>query len=379
MELTTRAAILRSVCTERPYSDSSPLSVETVQIKEPRDGDVLLRIEAAGICHSDLSVIDGTRPRPVPMALGHEAAGTIEIAGKATGLESGMRVVCSFVPSCGACRECLRDRPYLCDPAAAANAGGTLLGGAVHLETSDGEPVHHHLGVSAFAQHAVVARESVVVIEDDTVPFETLALFGCAGLTGVGAVFNTARVRSGDSVAIFGLGGVGLAALLGARAAGAEPVIGVDPVEEKRNLAVSLGAGLAVSPEEAPEAIADLSSGGVDFAFETAGLARVLESAFASLRRGGTAIAIGLPHPDNSSTFPALGFAGAGKSIVGSYMGSSHPQRDIPRYLALWKEGKLPIDRLLSHTLSLDDVNQAMENLAAGHAVRQVLLPWPAG
>jgi alcohol dehydrogenase len=234
--------------------------------------------------------------------------------------------------------------------------------------------VHHHLGVSGFARHAVVARESAVVVPRD-VPLATVALFGCAVLTGAGAVLNTAGVRPGQSVAIFGLGGVGLAAVMGAGVAGAWPIVAVDPVEAKRQLALELGATAAFAPEDAEKAIKDLTGGGAEVGFEAAGVPAVLEAAFRSTRRGGTTVAMGLPHPSRTLTLPALAFAGEGRTLSGSYMGSAAPQRDVPRYMALWKAGRMPVDRLQSAAMPLEKINDAFEALAAGAAVRQVLLP----
>jgi alcohol dehydrogenase len=309
------------------------------------------------------------------MALGHEAAGVVEEIGPGVrDVKAGDHVVLTFVPSCGRCAECSAGRPALCIPAAAANGGGTLLHGPSLLRDLGGARIHHHLGVSGFARHAVVARESAVVVPAD-VPLETAALFGCAVLTGAGAVLHTAGVRPGQSVAIFGLGGVGLASVMGAALAGASPIVAVDPVEAKRALALELGATAAFHPDQADQGIDDLTRGGADVAFEAAGVPAVLEAAFRSTRRGGTAVAIGLPHPSRTVTLPALAFAGQGQSLVGSYMGSSAPQRDIPRYLALWRAGRMPVERLRSATLPLERINEAFESLAAGVAVRQVLLP----
>jgi alcohol dehydrogenase len=220
----------------------------------------------------------------------------------------------------------------------------------------------------------VVARESAVVIPAD-VPLQTAALFGCAVLTGAGAVLNTAMVRPGQSVAVFGLGGVGLASVMAARVAGAVIIVAVDPVAAKRQLALELGATHAFAPEEAEQAVKDLTGGGAEVTFEAAGVPAVLEAAFRAVRRGGVTVAMGLPHPSRTLTLPALAFAGLGQSLVGSYMGSASPQRDIPRYLALWKSGRMPVDRLQSAALPLSQINEAFEALAAGAAVRQVLLP----
>jgi alcohol dehydrogenase len=370
----TIAAVLRAVA-DRPYTESRPLSLEDVELGAPRAGELLVRIAAAGVCHSDVSVVDGSRVRPLPMALGHEAAGIVEAVGPGVrDVEPGDHVVLTFVPSCGLCVECSSGRPALCTPAAAANGAGTLLHGPSLLSDRDGKPIHHHLGVSGFARHAVVARESAVVVPKD-VPLATAALFGCAVLTGAGAVLNTAAVRAGQSVAVFGLGGVGLAAVLGASVASAHPIVAVDPVESKRRLALELGATAAFAPEEAEKAIKDLTGGGVDVAFEAAGVPAVLEATFRAPRRGGTAVAMGLPHPSRTVTLPALLFAGEGRTLTGSYMGSAAPQRDIPRYISLWKAGRMPVDRLQSASMPLDRINEAFEALAAGAAVRQVLLP----
>ncbi len=240
--MNVKAAVLRSSGKAQPYSDSKPLGIEEVQLAPVRRGEVLVRIRAAGLCHSDLSVIEGNRPRPLPMVLGHEAAGEIVETGEGVeGLMVGDQVVFAFVPVCGHCAPCSAGRPALCEPGAAANTLGELVGGGTRWRGNSGEPLRHHLGVSAFAEYVVASAQSVVKI-DDPLPPEIAALFGCAVLTGVGAVVNTARVAPGESVAVFGLGGVGLAALLGARCAGAWPLVAVDVNEERLGLAKELGA-----------------------------------------------------------------------------------------------------------------------------------------
>ncbi len=371
----TVAAVLRAVTDRRPYGVSRPMQLEDVELLAPRAGELLIRVEAAGVCHSDLSVVDGSRVRPLPMALGHEAAGVVEEIGPGVGdVRVGDHVVLTFVPSCGRCAECSAGRPALCVPAALANGSGALLHGPSLLRDREGKPIHHHLGVSGFARHAVVARESAVVVPPD-IPLATVALFGCAVLTGAGAVLNTAGVRPGQSVAVFGLGGVGLASVMGAAVAGAWPIVAVDPVEAKRRLALELGATHAFAPEEAEKAVKDLTGGGAEVGFEAAGVPAVLEGAFRATRRGGVTVAMGLPHPSRTLTLPALAFAGEGRTLIGSYMGSSAPQRDVPRYISLWRAGRLPVDRLQSDAMPLDRINEAFEALAAGAAVRQVLLP----
>lgn len=351
------------------------MSLEDIDIEGPRHGELLVEILAAGVCHSDLSVVDGSRIRPLPMALGHEAvAKVVEVGGGVRDVKVDDHVVLSFVPSCGLCVECASARPALCLPAMTANGAGHLLHGPSAIRDASGALVHHHLGVSAFAEHAVIARESAVVIPND-VPVETAALFGCAVLTGAGAVLSTASVRPGQTVAVFGLGGVGLAAVMGAVIANAGQIIAVDPIASKRDVALRIGATAAIAPDDAVQAIKDLTQGGADVAIEAAGVAAVLEAAFRATRRGGTTVATGLPHPSKMISLPALMFAGEGRALIGSYMGSSSPQRDIPRYIALWRAKRLPVDAMRSSVLPLDRINDAFEALATGEAMRQILVP----
>ncbi len=369
------AALLRQTGLAHPYRVTKPLEVKTVDLAAPDRGEVLVRIKAAGLCHSDLSVIDGSRPRPMPMVLGHEAAGIVTALGAdVNDLAVGDHVVLVFVPSCGRCLHCATGRPALCEPGAAANGAGTLLGGERRLSIAC-EPVNHHIGVSAFADHAVVARESCVKI-DPSIDFAHAALFGCAVLTGVGAVVNTAMVPAGASVAVAGLGGVGLSAILGALACGARQVIAVDLSDEKLAFARSLGATHAVNAGD-PEAVATikaLSGGGVDFFFEMAGFVAALELAYAATTRGGTTVTAGLPHPDRMLSIQAVSLVAEERTLKGSYIGSCVPRRDLPRYVALFQAGRLPVDRLLTHCLRLDEINEAFDRLHDGHAIRQVVL-----
>jgi alcohol dehydrogenase len=220
----------------------------------------------------------------------------------------------------------------------------------------------------------VVDRRSAVKVPAD-IPPEIAALFGCAVLTGVGAVLNTAAMRPGESVAVYGLGGVGLAAVMGAVVAGAQPIVAIDPVAAKRELALSLGATAVAAPEEADQRIAGVAPGGVDVAVETAGKAAVLAAAYEATRRGGRTVTVGLPNPAEMLSIPAVSLVAQGKTLMGSYMGSSIPSRDIPRYVALWRAGRLPVERLLTEVGPLEAVNRFMDELAAGRAVRQILTP----
>jgi alcohol dehydrogenase len=295
----------------------------------------------------------------------------VEVGPEASGLAPGDHVVLTFVPSCGACGPCLAGRAALCEPGAAANAAGTLLSGRRRWHGRDGEPLHHHLGVSAFADHVVVSARSAVRVPAD-LPFDVAALFGCAVLTGVGAVLHSARVSPGDSVAVFGLGGVGLAALLGARVAGAGTMVAVDVVADKLERARALGATHAVAGgSQAVEAVREATGGGATHVIETVGNARVLADAYAATRRGGTTVTVGLPHPDQLLSLPAVSLVAEEKTLRGSYLGSSVPARDIPRFVELHRAGRLPVERLLTHRLGLDELNRGFDRLARGEGVRQ--------
>ena len=370
-----KAAVLNQMGAEPPYNKSKPLSIDEFELDDPGHGEVMVKIGAAGLCHSDLSVIDGNRPRPTPMVLGHEAAGTVEKLGPGVDdLKVGDHVVMVFVPSCGHCLPCAEGRPALCEPGAIANNAGTLLSGARRLHRNGGD-VHHHLGCSAFAEYATVSRRSLVKI-DQELPFDEAALFGCAVLTGVGAVINTAKVSAGSSVAVIGLGGVGLSSLLGAVAVGARRIVAVDLSDDKLGLARQLGATDTFNPGN-PSAIDEIRSataGGVDFAFEMAGSVKAMDLAYKITRRGGTTITAGLPPPNHTFALPQVNLVAEERTIKGSYIGTCVPIRDLPRYIELYRGGKLPVDRLMSGRLRLDEINLGFDRLHEGKAVRQVVV-----
>jgi Zn-dependent alcohol dehydrogenase len=371
----TRSAVLREMGAPRPYTESRPLEIVELELEGPGPGEVLVEVGAAGLCHSDLSVIDGSRPRVMPMALGHEAAG--RVVGLGTGVESlgvGDHVVLAFIPACGSCGPCRSGRAALCEPGAAANAKGTLLSGAIRLSDASGQPINHHLGVSAFSEHIVVSQRSAVKVPPD-LPHEVAALFGCAVLTGVGAATHSAGIKPGDTVAVFGLGGVGLAAVLGAVLAGAERVVGVDVVAEKLYLAEALGASetIAAGPG-AVDAVREATGGGAEVVIETVGNAAVLAEAYAATRRGGQTVTVGLPDPEQMLEIPAVSLVAEERTLRGSYLGSCVPAEDIPRFVALRAAGKLPVDNLLTGTLTLEEVNEGFERLASGDGARQAIV-----
>ena len=371
----TTAAVLHQMNLERPYSKSAPLKIQKVNLDAPGFNEVLVKIKAAGLCHSDLSVIDGNRPRPLPMVLGHEAAGIVTDLGEGVQkLAVGDHVVFAFLPSCGNCNYCHSGKAALCEPGAVANGNGTLIGGHQRIH-SEGEYYHHHLGISGFAEFAVVSSHSLIKI-DKSIPFEIASLFGCAVMTGVGAVVNTAQLKFGDSLLVVGLGGVGLSAILGAASAGASKIIAADINPKKRAIAKQFGAHYIIdsSEKEALKVLKDLTNGGVDVALEFAGAIPALNFAFHATKKGGTTVTAALPHPNAKLELSPVTLVGQEKSLKGSYLGSCVPSRDIPAYIELYKSGRLPVEKLISHRIKLEEINNGFERLAKGDALRQVIL-----
>ena len=353
----------------------APLEVTELDLAPPGPGEVLVRLHASGVCHSDLNAIDGTAETRCPAVLGHEGAGVVEDVGSGVSLRPGTHVALSWLPWCGRCEECLRDLPHLCRTAWSAMGHGGLFDGTPRLSRS-GEPVYHYSLLSTFADHAVVAERSCIPIPDD-VPFDVASLIGCAIATGVGAVWRTAGVRPGDRVCVIGCGGVGLSALLAAVAAGAEPVIAVDLADEKLAAAESLGATATVrwagDAESTAALVRDVSGGGVDYAIEATGRPEASTCAFLACRARGAAVLIGIPRADATVTFPALQIPRTERRILGSIYGSSKPERDFPAILGLYRSGRLPLDRLISHRLPLDGVTEAFDLMHTGTALRVVL------
>lgn len=370
-----RAAILREMGMSAPYAQSRPVQITEIDLDPPGFGEVLIRIKVAGLCHSDLSVINGDRPRGTPIVLGHESSGeVIETGPGVSDLRAGDHVVSVFVPSCGACFPCMEGRPALCEPGAAANTRGELLAGGRRLHLG-AESLNHHLGVSCFADYAVLSRRSCVKVNADITHREA-ALFGCAVLTGAGAVINRAGIKAGHTAAIVGLGGVGLSALLAAVAAGAQRIVAIDLSDEKLALARELGATHLVNPKHLKTDVdlLEAAAGPVDYGFDTAGGIAAFETAYKLTRRGGTTITSGLPHPKSSFSLPLSQMVGEEREIRGSYLGSGVPAVDITRYIDLYKSGRLPVDRLLGETFTLDQVNEGFDHLASGCGLRDSII-----
>jgi alcohol dehydrogenase len=372
----TKAGVLMQCGAPRPFARSKPIQIVELDLDPPGEGEVLVKVGGAGLCHSDLSLVNGDRPRPTPIVLGHEGSGEIVEVGKGVhDVKAGDHVCFTFNVSCGRCRRCLEGRPYICERSVTPRAAGQLLSGHHRLHL-DGKPVNHQSGVSCYAEYAVVDRGSVVVI-DKTLPLDLAALFGCAVVTGVGAVVNTGRIEAGSTVAVVGLGGVGLSGLLGAVLAGASQIVAVDLSDEKLGLARQLGATHTVNAKDADHVkqVRDLTSGGVDYAFDLAGTIKSMETAYLVTRWGGTTVSAGLSPLGANFSFTQSVLVSEEKTIKGSYMGSCVPVRDIPRFISLYQQGKLPVDRMVSKRIGFDEVNEGFDRLQDVATVRQILVP----
>jgi len=370
-----KAAVLYEQGKKTPFSESKPLKVEEVDLEPPGAGEVLIKTGAAGLCHSDLSMINGVMQRKVPMVPGHEAAGVVEeIGANVTQCKPGDHVVMSFVPICGECEFCITGRSNICSTAFNARATGALINGNRRLSLN-GEPLHHTNGVSCYAEYMVACEDSVITI-DKEVPMLDAALFGCAVVTGVGAIINTAKIVPGSTIAVVGLGGVGLCALLGGVVAGAGRIIAVDIASDKLGLARQLGATdtFNATDPNCTEKIIEETKGGVEYAFEVAGVVEAMQTAYAITRRGGTTVTSGLSQHQHTFEIPHSQLVVDERTIKGSYMGSCVVRNDVPKFINLYKQGKLPVDKLRSGNICLNDLNQGFDKLAAGDAIRQMLV-----
>ncbi|GAA4586989.1 zinc-dependent alcohol dehydrogenase family protein [Planotetraspora phitsanulokensis] len=364
-----RAALLHNV--------GSPLQVGELKLDEPHAGEVLVRVEAAGVCHSDQHYLAGDLRCPLPVVPGHEGAGVIEAVGPGvTRFAPGDRVCLMWRPRCGRCRYCLVGRPALCEAAGIQSSSGGLLDGTSRL-SAGGTKVHHLLGVSCFAEHCVVSEHAVVPVPDG-VPAEIAAIAGCAVITGVGAVLNAVGRCAGDGIVIFGAGGVGLSSVLGAVLAGANPIVVVDVVPERLEMAERLGATHTVdaSREDAADALRAIRPGGMEWAIEAVGRPATLETALHVLRPGGTLVAVGLGAVGTTFDVPINLLVQREKRVVGSLYGSANPLVDLPRLFELYLADRLPLDALIGRRYPLDRINEAFADLTSGSVGRGVILPW---
>jgi S-(hydroxymethyl)glutathione dehydrogenase / alcohol dehydrogenase len=347
-------------------------AVEDVQLEPPRAGEVRVRLAATGVCHSDLSVIDGILPLPLPAVLGHEGAGIIvELGPEVRGLEIGDRVVLSFSPACGACTSCRAGRPQFCDRTA---VDGNQFDGTsrVHL---GGRPLGVMAMLGCMAEEAVVPATAAVRI-DRGIPLDRAALVGCGVMTGVGAAINTARVTPGSHCAVFGCGGVGLSVIQGCRIAGASRIVAVDVAESKLELARRFGATDAVNGRDgrAVEAIHTLFGGGVDFSFEVVGSPSLMRQAYDAVRRGGVATIVGVGRPGDTFPMDAFVVATSGRTLKGSFYGDANPHADFPRLLDLYAQGRLDLDGMVSRTYRIEEAEQAFRDMKENRNARGVIV-----
>ena len=361
----TRAAVL--------WEAGKPLEVKEIDLAEPRAGEVLVEIAAAGLCHSDLSMIGGNIPQPLPAVPGHEAAGIVSAVGPGVdSVAEGDHVIMLYRPHCGLCYQCSRGRPALCPVAAEVRISGRLLDGSSRL-SDNGTELFHFSGVSAFAEHAVVPESGVIKV-DPELPLDILSVVGCAVMTGYGAVVNAADLRPGEAAAVIGCGGVGLNSIQACRISGANPIIAIDRSEAALALARELGATHTLNPDEQDlvAAVREISEEGVDYAFEAVGAGPLVELGLELLRPGGAVIVIGAPPPTASVSIAPLLLLSQEKRVIGSLYGSSNFRLDVPRILGLWQSGALDVETLVKHRYSLDEINDgfaAMEEGLEGRAI----------
>lgn len=364
-----RAAVLRE--------PGHAVAVEEVELDEPKAGEVLVRIAAVGVCHSDVRLADGDLgPGKWPAVMGHEGAGVVEAVGDGvTHVTPGDHVSLCFVPACRACRYCLAGKPNLCAVVAEAGARGTLLDGTSRLRLPDGTTLQHGLRTACFADYTVVAGGGAVAIPHE-LPLWQAALLGCGVVTGMGAVRNAARVQPGDSAAVIGCGGVGLQVVAGLRLAGATPIVALDRVAEKLELARAQGATHTIATSAVPDpvaAIQELTEDGVDFAFEVVGRPETIRLAWDVTRPGGTAVVVGLAPDGVEASVPAIEFLND-KSLRGTYYGSGDPAAELPRLAAMVLAGELALAGVVTAVEPLDAVNAALDRLRAGEGARTVLI-----
>lgn len=355
------------------YNFFEPLKVESVTLKDPRPGEVVVRMGASGVCHSDLSVQEAKLPFPPPVVLGHEGAGVIEEVGSGvTGLAPGDHVVLAWVQSCGQCAYCDEGTEYLCDSGIKA-----AMAGEEFIFEKDGMSISRMAGVASFAERTVVRASACIKIPKE-VPLETACLVGCGVMTGVGAAVNTARIRPGQTVAVFGCGGVGLNVIQGARLCGASRIIAIDLVDRKLEWAKQFGATDVINPKTAGDvgdAVRALTGGiGVDYAFEVIGVPDIITQAFFTLKRGGKVVVVGVPGFDQQVTVPAAALPLEEKGVIGSLYGSGVMRRDMPKILDLYLQGRLKLDELISKRIPLEEVNDAFEAMKSGEVARTVIV-----
>lgn len=355
--------------------EGQPIQVEEIVVDPPGPNEVLIEVAACGVCHSDLSVTNGTLPLPPPVILGHEAAGVVRALGPGVAdLQVGDHVVSSFVASCGRCRYCATGRPHLCDLGHASPY--SLPGGRLRTRDAAGQPLNIMGGCGVMAEVAVLHENSLVRIARD-VPLASCALIGCGVMTGWGAACNTAKVEPGSTCVVFGAGGVGLSVIQGCRSAGATTIVAVDRLASKLDLARSFGATHGVDASTSDNLVKDLrklTQGGADYAFECIGHGEIVAQAYACLRKGGTAVVVGLGKPSDLTSLRTASLVLEEKTLRGSYYGSTRPRHDFPRLVAHYRAGKLMLDELITRRYRIDEAPEAFDDLVQGRNARGVIV-----
>lgn len=362
-----RAAVARAI---------NELTVEEIELEAPHAEEVLVRMHAAGVCHSDLHTYKGELRTTPPVVLGHEGAGVVEAVGPGvTRVRPGDRVMINWLPSCLECPSCLAGRPTLCERFPTTTIQSRMPDGTLRHRTSDGLELKPYLSSATMADHAVIHQNGLVPLPDD-VPFEIGAVIGCAVMTGVGAVLNTAKIAPGSAAAVIGCGGVGLSALLGCVLAGCDPLIAIDIVPSKLDFARSLGATHTINSREQDvvKTLREITRLGPDYAFDSVGAAATITQALMGVRPGGAAVVMGMHALKEEVPISAAALIAQNKSLLGSFAGSSKPLVDLPKLIALYRSRRLPVDRLISHRYPLEQIGQAFDDLAAGQVARGVLI-----
>jgi len=362
-----KAAVLNEI--------KKPLVIEDIPIPQPGDNELLVKLVATGVCHTDLHPIKGDMPVPLPIVLGHEGAGIVEKVGNnVKALKPGDHVVLSVMPYCGECPGCLMGKPYLCMTAWPTIFGGTMIDGTRKLKRENGEALNHFFGQSSFAEYCVVDVRSAIKIRPDA-PLDKVAVLGCGATTGIGTIVNTAKIEAGARIAVFGCGGVGLSAIMAAKMVGAGLIIAVDIMESKLKMAQDFGAHIIIdsSKVNAVEKILEMTHGGVDYAFEFIGNVNVMEQAYNCSRPGGLTVIVGSPPMGQKLSIDPMGLL-TEKKIMGTAGGSLRPGLDIPRYVELYMQKMLDLDKLVTNTFSLEEINKAFEVMEKGEVGRSVIV-----
>lgn len=367
-QMTIKAAVLTE--------PGQPLQLETLHLDDPHEGEVRVRVVAAGVCHSDYHVVNGTTHHPMPCVVGHEGAGVVESVGPGvTHIQPGDHVTLSWTPDCGNCFYCRRGQPNLCETYTEPIWNGVMLDGTTRLHRPNGDPVYLYSGLGVFSEYIVVPQQSCIPIRQD-VSLQATALVGCAVATGVGAVLYTATVRAGESVVVYGAGGIGLNIIQGARLAGATTIISVDVNDYKAQLARDFGAThTLISGTDTLDEIRALTDGrGADHVFESVGLPELQETALEAVRPGGMLTLVGLSPMGSGTNLPGAVITRTEKTIRGSYYGSVSPQRDFPLMIEMYRAGRLNLDDLITQHYSLDEINQAFDAMLSGAVGRGIIV-----